>query len=242
MALDLRPWAERHRVAGISRRATPPSATRRRGATSRFGATAGCSCGYARAGSSLTSRVEVRLALAPEPVAHEGARLDRFFQGAAEALTSMGIVSRELGRHEAAETLLLRSLEILKKVYGEDDQRVANALHELGVLYSVQGRRREAEPLFERALATLKATLGEGHPAVAETQLALAELRRDQGRPAEAEAFYRQALAVLEGAVGPGHTALARTRKSYSAFLRAQGREKEAAIVEAQLKENRSSS
>ena len=100
-----------------------------------------------------------------------------------------------------------QSLEIKKKVYGEEHPKVALGLNNLAqllqdqasfnVMWSVravllsdwpccwafgctQGKLDEAEPLFKQALAIYKKVYGEEHPRVATALNNLAQLLSDQ--------------------------------------------------------------
>ena len=60
--------------------------------------------------------------------------------------------------------MYLQSLEMDKKLLGEEHPSVAKTLGNLASLYDAQGRHKEAEPLYLQALEMKKKLLGYEHP------------------------------------------------------------------------------
>jgi hypothetical protein len=58
----------------------------------------------------------------------------------------------------------LRSLEIDKRIYGEDHPEIATDLNNLSLLYKSQGKYSAAEPLCLRSLEIMERQLGVDHP------------------------------------------------------------------------------
>ena len=63
-----------------------------------------------------------------------------------------------------AEPSYVQSLELSRKLLGEDHPSVATSLNNLAALYYGQGRYKEAEPLYVQAIAILFNRLGQDHP------------------------------------------------------------------------------
>ena len=132
------------------------------------------------------------------------------------------------GRYAEAEPLILRSLSIDEKVYGEDDPAIATHLNNLAVLYRNQGRYTEAEPIYLRSLSIREKQLGADHPDVARSLNNLAVIYLSQGRYTEAEPLYLRSLAIWEKQLGADHPVVATSLNNLAELYRNQGRYTEA--------------
>ncbi len=146
----------------------------------------------------------------------------------AAVLDNLAVTEQDLGNFVAAESLLTRSLSMLKKPGAATDTEIAPVESHLGEVYLEEGRPRDAEPLFRRVLqARQNAT--EPDPlnlAVALADLAMA--RKHLGKPGEAETLLRQAVAILEERFGPDHPLVASALGPLGSTLTKEGRYKEA--------------
>lgn len=97
-----------------------------------------------------------------------------------DSLHLLGVAAYQLGRHEAADDLIGRAIQL------RDD--VPSYHGNLGNVLKEQGRIEEAIASYERALAL--------DPALAETHCNLGSLLKHQGRLDEATLRYRQAAAI----------------------------------------------
>ena len=68
------------------------------------------------------------------------------------------------GKHEEAEAIYRRTLELKVKVLGQKHPKTLISLHDLAGLLYRQRRYRESCLLYERAYPSLLNTLGGSHP------------------------------------------------------------------------------
>jgi serine/threonine-protein kinase len=121
----------------------------------------------------------------------------------AELLDVVGVIHRNLGLYQRAESLFRRSLQLSRTVYGDNHSIVAARSTDLASALLEQGRYAEAESLLTAALAVQRKALGVEDSAVATTMGTLAAVYRAQGAFDRAETFYRQALALDRRRLGP---------------------------------------
>jgi tetratricopeptide (TPR) repeat protein len=88
---------------------------------------------------------------------------------------SLGRLLIQKGELAEAEALLLETLGVRRKLYGEAHPALAMNLESLGLLRLAQGRRAEARDFFERALAMERELLGEESPLALRTRAYLEE-------------------------------------------------------------------
>ena len=119
----------------------------------------------------------------------------------ASLLFTIGNVYDRLGRYDAAERLLVQSIELQKQVSNQPTLEFAEAMTALG---RVPGRKRDAQKLNEEALAIRRKLLKADHPLIAKSLSNLAVGRSAAGDFAGAEAGYREALAIFRSANDPG--------------------------------------
>jgi len=81
-----------------------------------------------------------------------------------KSLNNLAALYHSQGKYTVAEELYLRSLEIKKRLLGEDDIEVALNLQNLGACYCAKRKYVEAEDLFKRALGIREKILGADHP------------------------------------------------------------------------------
>lgn len=114
----------------------------------------------------------------------------------ADCLSALGSLL-SYGDDEAGLACEQEALDIRRRLYGDEDLRVADSLH--GVAFALTRsarppRYQEAESLYQKALG-LRQRLGAAQsPAIARNLHALAALARHQGRPEEAAVLYARAL------------------------------------------------
>ena len=123
----------------------------------------------------------------------------------ANSLGWLGKLYKDKGDYSKAEPLYLQTLDLKKRLLGDDHPNVAASLNNLALLYQSQGLYSEAEALFIQALEMGKRLLGDDHPNVATSLNNLALLYQSQGRYSEAEPIYVQALEIAERQLGADH-------------------------------------
>jgi non-specific serine/threonine protein kinase/serine/threonine-protein kinase len=110
--------------------------------------------------------------------------------------TTIGTVYTNLGRYSAAEPLLRRAMDTMKRIVGADDLSTLSMMSALADAYWYQERYREAEPLYEQVVEGRTQHLGAEHRDTLRAKFDLAATYSREGRTAEAE---RLNLTVLEG-------------------------------------------
>ncbi|MCH8133033.1 MAG: tetratricopeptide repeat protein, partial [Myxococcales bacterium] len=90
----------------------------------------------------------------------------------------------------------VKTLEIQKRVLGEEHPSTLSTMNNLAILYEDQGRYDEAEPLYLKTLEIRKRVLGEEHPSTLSSMNNLAILYWSQGRYAEAAEDFRTARRI----------------------------------------------
>ncbi|NEO21534.1 CHAT domain-containing protein, partial [Moorena sp. SIO4A5] len=128
------------------------------------------------------------------------------------------------GRYQEAEPLLQQTLELTKRLLGEEHPQVALSLNNLALLYLNQGRDQEAEPLFQQALELNKRLLGEEHPQVALSLNNLALVYLNQGRYQEAEPLLQQTLELTKRLLGEEHPQVALSLNNLALLYHTQGK------------------
>jgi tetratricopeptide (TPR) repeat protein len=155
---------------------------------------------------------------------------DRFAEarrGAAQAEQLLG-----QGQYARAAALFQKTLEIDRKILGDDHAVTGESYNNLAATFEAEGKEAEAEAMHRRTLGILLNALGEGHPYTAGSYNNLAECLRNQGKPAEAEAIHRRAVAIKQKARGDGHPDLALSYNNLALTLSDQGKHAEAEAME----------
>jgi tetratricopeptide (TPR) repeat protein len=112
---------------------------------------------------------------------------------ASELLMTCGDYSRIFTRYKEAERFYQRTLDILEKMYGNDNVAVPPVLYAKGKLYYMQDRYKEAGYAYQKALKIYTMIQGEEND-IAEIHGALGQLYHRQGLYQQAEAYYNEAL------------------------------------------------
>ena len=122
--------------------------------------------------------------------------LVRFGGGAVQLMSTNNLANLywNQGRYDEAEPLYLETLEIRKRVLGDDHPDTLGSMNGLGSLYHRQGRYEEAEPLYLETLEARKRVLGDDHPATTRTLYNLACFEAVFGEESKAIDWLRQSL------------------------------------------------
>lgn len=123
----------------------------------------------------------------------------RFAGSPAEEASALGVAGAayiELGEFDEARRLLLRSLQIRGRTFGDADPDVAESLSDLAALSRRQDELVDAEAGFREALGIYEAAYGAENVFVADQLNNIATVLADQGRYAEARETFDRALAV----------------------------------------------
>jgi TonB family protein len=95
----------------------------------------------------------------------------------ATVLASLATVRQALGRHESAEQLWRRVLEIRERTLAPNHFAVATALEHLAEACAARGKLGEALELFKRAQTIRELTLGAGHSSLRVSRDRIADLQ-----------------------------------------------------------------
>lgn len=112
----------------------------------------------------------------------------------AELYQTLGNINDKLGHLDQADSLLQRSLQQRKALFGQESPEVAESLVALSQLRADQARFPEAEQFARQAIEMDTKLLSASHPARARAMTQLGLVLEDRG-------FYDQAIPVLEQAV-----------------------------------------
>lgn len=125
------------------------------------------------------------------------------------ALISLGTALNRTGKTKDAEPILLQSLEIRKKVLGENHPDVANSLNSLGALYKNMGNYIKAEPYYLQALEIREKMQGDNHPYVAASLNNIGAFYQHLGFYSKAEPYFIKSLELLKKTKGENHQSVA---------------------------------
>ncbi len=164
------------------------------------------------AASSMISTVGVSLGRREEglwwgEIAYAQVRRLGAQEGTREAsrLSNLSNLYRVAGEFDEARALLERSLEIERRMLGDDHPRVANGVDHMGVLYASEARYSDALPYLIEASAAFREFYGDEHPKTIVVDENLAGLYMELGRVDEAVSAMKRIVAMKERAYGPEH-------------------------------------
>jgi eukaryotic-like serine/threonine-protein kinase len=116
-----------------------------------------------------------------------------------------------------------RSLEIDRRVLGDDHPRVARRFNNLAIVAQNMGDLPRAERLYRESIRLHDHTYGERHPETAAVRGNLGLLLQREGRLAEAEPLLRGALDAKLSVFGPDNYKVGYSRVSLAMLLHDQG-------------------
>jgi tetratricopeptide (TPR) repeat protein len=109
------------------------------------------------------------------------------------------------GQFSEAQALLLKALEVRRRVLGEEHPDTLFSINNLAMLYRTGGQLDKAEPLLLKALEVRRRVLGEEHPNTLNSMNNLAVLYRDQGQFEKAEKLIVKTIEVRRRVQGEEH-------------------------------------
>ncbi|MEM3986944.1 MAG: tetratricopeptide repeat protein, partial [Candidatus Methanomethylicia archaeon] len=124
-------------------------------------------------------------------------------------LNSLGLLCLTTACYNEAIDSFEKSLEILKKHFGDEHPDVADVLNNLGNVYNDQGKYADAEKMYKQALEIYKKYFGNFHPNVATVLINLGNVYYKQGKYFSAEKMYKQALSIRKKHYGDVHPIVA---------------------------------
>jgi tetratricopeptide (TPR) repeat protein len=117
----------------------------------------------------------------------------------------LGVIYRNEGKYEEAETVLSSTLEARRRVMGMDHPDTLNNLSSLALVYQAEAKYAQAEPLLVQVIESRRRVLGEQHPLFAASMNNLADLNRRQGKLKDAETRFAEVLELQRRVLGPDH-------------------------------------
>ena len=103
-------------------------------------------------------------------------------RGRAALLDLRSSALRNAGKYADAQPLAKESLELRRKVLGEEHPDTISSTNNLAGCINHQGRYAEAEPMYRQALELQRKVLGEEHPDTIRSTNNLANCIKRQGR------------------------------------------------------------
>jgi serine/threonine-protein kinase len=122
-----------------------------------------------------------------------------------DALTSVAVLDRRMGKLDDAERLYNRILGIQRAEFGESDASTLLTMSNLAVVYSHQDKYAESARLNRKVLAIQRQTLGAEHLDTLRTMNNLGVDYSKLGRFDDAERLYRQLLDIRRRVQGAEH-------------------------------------
>ena len=116
-----------------------------------------------------------------------------------------------------------RSLDIDRRVLGDDHPRVAYLLENLAIVAQNMGQLKQAETLYLDSLSREERAYGDRHPETTVTKSSYGLLLQREGRLAEAEPLLRSVLDVRLSLLGPDHYMVGYSRVSLAMLLHDKG-------------------
>ena len=149
-----------------------------------------------------------------------------------ELRETIGHVYMDLGDDRKAEAVIRAAPVIARKLWGNDDLRLASSLQILAATFvGPNSKPDEAESVQREVLAIRRKALGNESPLVGQTLRELANALRIQARLVEAEKTDREALAIQRKLWPQGHPEVAATLFDLELVLKEEGRWPDAEIA-----------
>ncbi len=124
----------------------------------------------------------------------------------AQMMNVMGTVYDNLGLYARAEPLLTRSLDIRRRVLGQQNPDTLKSMNDLSWVLQEQGHSAEAEKLLRETLDINRRVLGPKHKNTLLSMIELGHTLVWEGRYAEAEKLLRETLDLSRQVLGPDHS------------------------------------
>lgn len=141
----------------------------------------------------------------------------------AQRLNQKGLKLRTDGKTREALDVSLQSLELYKKLLGEQQPIYATLLFNVGTYRKALGEYAQAEPLYRQALEIRKELLGENHPDYASTLNNLATLHQARGELAAAESLHLKAMEIRKRLLGEEHEDYGSSLNNLAGLYKDQG-------------------
>ncbi|MCA9759543.1 MAG: tetratricopeptide repeat protein, partial [Candidatus Eisenbacteria bacterium] len=128
------------------------------------------------------------------------------------AMQSLAVVYQEIGDDARAESLYVATIEIRRRIFGDEDAESLTLKNNLANTIAGQGRLRDAIPLWNEALAAKRTVYGESHPVTLNSLNNIAEANEILGDYASADSLHAFIVARRSEALGENHPDTIRSR------------------------------
>ena len=149
----------------------------------------------------------------------------------AQMMFVMGNVYNSLGLYLRAQSLLERSADTRRRLFGPDDPQTLSSTAELALALDRGGHFAEAEKLQRETLDRRRRVLGPEHPDTLSSMNRLAVTLFDEGHLAESEQMKRETLGILRRVLGSEHPNTLAMMNNLANTLDAEGHYAEAETV-----------
>ncbi len=150
----------------------------------------------------------------------------------AESLHNLGALAYMKGDYKKAESNFRESLEIRRRLPGDNARLIAESLNDLAMtLEEGKADYEAAQPLLEESLAIKRSVLGDRHPDVAQGLNNLGMLNYRKKDYAKAEQLLREALALNRDLLGEDTSDVASGLNNLALVLTRTGNYTEAAAL-----------
>ena len=123
----------------------------------------------------------------------------------ATSLANLAQLKLRQKKHDDAERLFRRSLQIRETALGPDHASLVQTVNGLAAVCYARGDIDAAEPLFQRALSITERRLGAQHPDIVTSLNSLARIAFKRNDYAAAGPLLERLLVMKESTVGPDH-------------------------------------
>jgi tetratricopeptide (TPR) repeat protein len=127
----------------------------------------------------------------------------------AEAINDLALLHDLLGNYDDSEKLILESLAMKRRLFGDKHPEIASTLENLASVLADKNDLKAAEPLYRQALTMWRALLGDTHPEVAMALHNLASVQYDLGKTREALTNQRESLTFFRKVYPHDHPTVA---------------------------------
>jgi len=155
----------------------------------------------------------------------------------AQMMHVMAGIYFDLGLYAKAQSLLIRAVDIRRRVFGSRNPDTLNSMSFLGWTLGAQGYNDEAEKLDREVLEVQRRVLGPEHLDTLFTMTGLAAVLRKEDRYPEAEKLQREALEITRRVLGPEHSETLASMNNLALTLIAEGRLAEAEKLDREVME-----
>jgi len=135
-----------------------------------------------------------------------------------------------IGLFEPAIQLEEASLQIRRRVLGDDHPDTLISMSTLAQLFRFMGRYEDALPYYAEVLETRRRTLGDSHPNTLLSITSMGLVLKSMGRFQEALPYSREAVESRRRILGPDHPATLDAVNSLGRLLESMGRYEEAMV------------